>query len=309
MRHGRLIYSPVRRPKIPVSEPPGALLCQCIVGIAHRAAQEHETMRPMPPEEDMNATPDNVEFFEAYRAAINHPELMQPRRTVCKTLSNQLAACGERLWAFGCGGPDFRTALSIAIQFGGSLSTGAVTLAEGQNWYGASTLVRQFIEVEYLVRLFRRHPEQGVAWLRATEPELRDAFNPCVMRKRLGDFRHEEYRAHCQLGGHPNPRAHTFLPGRVRPEHRDPFGNEEFWVDLAQHLRRAWHDIEAIPTEHANERLDVIFQYTGAVSQAIREWEEIDPCSPMIPVPLLADLAAGAQAARDTDPAESARDD
>jgi hypothetical protein len=80
----------------------------------------------------MSGTPDNVEFFEAYKAAVNHPELMQPRRSVCRTLSVQLAACGERLWAFGCGGPDFRTALSIVIQFGGSLSTGAVMLNTSQ---------------------------------------------------------------------------------------------------------------------------------------------------------------------------------
>jgi hypothetical protein len=258
----------------------------------------------------MSVTSDDVEFFEAYKAAVIHPELMQPRRTVCRTLSVQLAACGDRLWAFGCGGLDYRNALSIVIQFGGSLTTGAVALAEDKNWYAASALVRQFIEVEYLLRLFRRQPEQAVTWLRSTEAELREAFNPCVMRKRLGDFRHEEYRAHCQLGGHPNPKAHGLLPGRVAPRHLGPFGsNEEFWIDLAQHLRRAWRDIEAIPSELASERVDVILQYTGAVTDAIRAWEEIDPCSPMIPEPLLAELAVGARGALATSAGERSADD
>jgi hypothetical protein len=255
----------------------------------------------------MSATPDNVEFFEAYRAAVNEPELLQPRRTVCRTLATQLAACGERLWAFGCGGPDFRTALSIAIQFGGSLSTGAVTLADNGNWYSASALVRQLIEVEYLVRLFRREPEQAMSWLRASDDDLRNAFNPCVMRKRLGDFRHEEYRAHCQFGGHPNPKAHALLSARVLPKHRGQFGsNEHFWIDLAQHLRRLWRDVETIPSDHPNQSLDVIFQYTAVVEDAIRVWEELDPCSPTIPESLLRELAAGAEVARTIGDAECA---
>jgi hypothetical protein len=244
----------------------------------------------------MTATADNMDFFEAYKAAINHPELKQPRRTVCRTLAFQLAACGERLWAFGCGSPDFRRALSIVIQFGGSLSTGAVRLGEDQNWYAASALMRQFVEVEYLVRLFRRCPEEAISWLRSSEAERRDAFSPRVMRKRLGDFRNQEYRAHCQLGGHPNPRAHTLLPARVRQRDCGPFGsNEDFWIDLAQHLRRVWQDVETFPGNHANANLGVILQYTEVATAAIRAWEEIDPCAPMIPEALLFDLAAGAE--------------
>lgn len=242
----------------------------------------------------MSATPEDVGLFEAYTLAVNHPELKQPRRSVCQTLSTQLAACGDRLWAFGIGDPDFRMALSIAVQFGGSLATGAVTLAESENWYAAAALVRQLIEVEYLVRLFRRQPEQAGGWLRSSQAELQVQFKPCAMRKRLGDFRHEEYRAHCQLGGHPNPKAHFLLPGRVHPKHLGPFAsNEDFWIDLAQHLRRLWRDIEAIPSEHPSLRLEVILQYMGVVNDAIRRWEELDPCSRMIPEALFGELVAG----------------
>jgi hypothetical protein len=48
----------------------------------------------------------------------------------------------------------------------------------------------------------------------------------------------------------------------------------------------------------------VILNYTGVVAEAIRAWEEIDPCSPMIPEPLLAELAAGADSMRETSPAD-----
>ena len=236
-----------------------------------------------------------MEFLEAFKAAVNAAELQEPRRVVCRTLSNQLDACGERLWAFGCGGLDFRTALSLVVQFGGSLSTGAVALAEHSNWYTASALVRQLIEVEYLVRLFRRVPEQACIWLRASSSDLRHAFSPSTMRKRIGkgEFRHQEYAVHCEIGGHPNPRAHFLLPARVLDKHRNPFGsNELFWIDLAQHLRIIWADIQAIPTDHPNENLDVILQYTPVVTATIKLWEGVDPCSPMLPPSLHGELAA-----------------
>jgi hypothetical protein len=83
----------------------------------------------------------------------------------------------------------------------------------------------------------------------------------------------------------------------VRPQHCGLFGsNEDFWVDLAQHLGRIWRDIQAIPTDHPNQRVEVILQYTERVTDAVRTWEEIDPCSPMIPEALLAELTAGAEA-------------
>jgi hypothetical protein len=217
------------------------------------------------------------------------PELKEPRRLVCRTLATQLAACGERLWAFGFGPPDFRTACSVAIQFGGSLATGAVALGEQENWYAASALVRQFVEVEYLVRLFRRDPNEALRWLKASPAELRNSFRPGQMR-RAGDFRHQEYRVHCESGGHPNPRAHTLLPARYAQPHLPPLGtNEIFWVDLAQHLRRVWRDIAELPAVHPAANLNVIAQYTEDVAKAISAWEAGDPCSPMLPESLLAE--------------------
>lgn len=248
---------------------------------------------------------DDVSLFEAYKAAVMHPELAEPRRVVCRILSSQLAACGEQLWAFGLGGRSFRTVLSMVIQFGGSLSGGAATLAEQTNWYAASALVRQFIEVEYLIRLFRRDPNEALTWLGASSSDLCAVFSPSKMRKRMGngEFRHEEYAAHCDLGGHPNPKAHFLLPDRHFEQHQPPFGsNDIVWIDLAQHLRRIWMDIEAIPADHPKEDLNVILQYIGAVRDAVRAWEEVDPCSVMIPEEWQAELVAGAESVRQAPP-------
>lgn len=234
-----------------------------------------------------------MESLKAYRDAIAAPEFKEPRRLVCRTLASQLAACGDRLWAFGCGPIDFRTALSVAVQFGGSLGTGAVALGEQANWYAASALVRQFIEIQYLLRLFRADPSEAVTWLKASSNDLRESFSPSRMRMRLGGvFRYQEYRIHCEVGGHANPRAHVLLPSRVLKQHRPPLGsNEVFWIDLAQHLRRVWQDIEPVPGEHPNENLNVILQYTGVATEAIQVWEGVDPCSAMLPESLLKEWA------------------
>jgi len=228
--------------------------------------------------------------LENFARALAAPELREPRRVVCRTLARQLAACGERLWAFGFGPPDFRTACSVAIQFGGSLATGAVALGDQENWYAASALVRQFVEVEYLVRLFRRDANEALSWLKASPKELRESFRPGQMRKRAGDFRHHEYQVHCESGGHPNPGAHPLLPARYARHHLPPLGtNEGFWVDLAQHLRRVWRDIVELPSDHPTANLNVIAQYTEVVATAISVWETSDPCSPLLPESLLAE--------------------
>jgi hypothetical protein len=231
-----------------------------------------------------------MESLDEFKRLLAAPELREPRRIACRTLAGQLAACGERLWAFGSGPTDFRTACSVVIQFGGSLASGAVALGEQENWYAASALVRQIVEVEYLIRLFRQDSSEGLRWLKASPEELRTSFLPAQMRKRAEGFRHQEYRVHCESGGHPNPRAHTLLPSRVVNAHLPPLGtNEVFWVDLAQHLRRVWRDIVALPVDHPTANLGVVDQYATDAANAIAAWEAVDPCAPMLTESLLAD--------------------
>ncbi len=255
-------------------------------GDRRRGPQLSSTVRP-----DQNS----VESVEDFKKAICDPDLAKPRRRVCSTLAKQLSACGERLWAFGFAPRDFRTAISIVLQFGGSLATGAGALAAYDNWYAASALVRQLVEIQYLLRLFSLDPNEALAWLTATQQELRTVFSPSRMRQRLpeGQFRHQEYRSHCEIGGHPNPGAHYLLPARIAKQHLPPFGtNEVFWVDLAQHLVRIWRDVAALPYHHPQANLAVISQYTEAVDSAISSWEAIDPCAPPPSDSLLAKLAA-----------------
>lgn len=168
-----------------------------------------------------------MESLGEFQRLLATPGLREPRRIVCRTLSTQLADCGERLWAFGLGPVDLRMACSVVIQFGGRLASGAVSLGQQENWYAAAVLVRQLVEVEYLVRQFRQDSNQALRWLTASGEELRASFRPAQMSNRAGGFRHEEYRAHCDFGGHPSPGAHSMLPGGHFPRHLPPFGTSE----------------------------------------------------------------------------------
>jgi hypothetical protein len=237
------------------------------------------------------------EFLEQYENALADPELKETRRGLCSTLAAQMAECGDRLWAFGMGPADARTAISFVVQFGGSLAEGAVMLGSLRNWYAASALVRQLIEVEYLVYLFCNDLDETLRWLRGSTDDLRTLFSPSKMRQRAGEgqFRPSEYQVHCSFGGHPTPRAQFLLPSRILKHHQNPIGSNEevFWVDLAQHLRRLWRHIEALSIEHPSAHLDVIHQYAGTAALAIERWEAADPRSLMLSDSFLAELAAG----------------
>jgi len=117
--------------------------------------------------------------------------------------------------------------------------------------------------------------------------------------QRVDAFRQDRYRRYCEIGGHLNPIAYFLLPARVLERHRNAFGsNESFWIDLAQHLRVIWADIQAISTDHPNENVDVILQYTPVVMAAVKLWEGVDPCAPMLPQSLIDELAAVRAAAQ-----------
>jgi hypothetical protein len=120
-----------------------------------------------------------------------------------------------------------------------------------------------------------------------------------LTEQRVDAFLQDRYRRYCEIGGHPNPIAYFLLPARVLERHRNAFGsNESFWIDLAQHLRVIWADIQAIPTDHPNENVDVILQYTPVVMAAVKLWEGVDSCAPMLPQSLIDELAAVRAAAQ-----------
>lgn len=78
-------------------------------------------------------------------------------------------------------------------------------LLRNGNDYGASALVRQLIECEYLLRAFRLNFADAARWHDANDSERWD-FKPSKLRE-VGGFDRKEYADHCEAGGHPHPRG------------------------------------------------------------------------------------------------------
>jgi hypothetical protein len=131
-------------------------------------------------------------------------------------------------------GDDRVVALGYVVEIGADLALSSVKLLEGDHRYSSNALLRQLIEVEYLVAAFGDSPEDARVWLDATDDQIRVQFSPGRLRQRAqGRFRYEEYQSHCALGGHPNPKARTLLP-----RHSAAVELELLWTDLDHHLSR-----------------------------------------------------------------------
>lgn len=156
--------------------------------------------------------------LDAYKQELLKPSARQARREACQVCADSIQRCGDALWAFGMVDDARRRALATVLQMGGGLAKGCVAMLIQSNWYAAAALSRQLVEIEYLVWLFGTDPEEGKAWLSVTQKDLRRTYNPSAMRKRSeGQFRDREYWSHCEIGGHPNPRAAFLLSDRLLP--------------------------------------------------------------------------------------------
>lgn len=205
----------------------------------------------------------------------------EARREVCRVCADRLQKCGNVLWAFGLTDDRRRQALATVLPIGGSVARGTVAMLEEENWYAAATLCRQLVEIEYLVWLFGTDPSEAEAWLTATQQDLRQTYKPSVMRKRSGGrFRDQEYWSHCELGGHPNPKAAFLLPEHILPNSKaSHLPLDWMWVDLGQHLERLWSFAEIATKALGLEAVKVVADARSDVESALQRWHEQDPCA------------------------------
>lgn len=161
----------------------------------------------------------------------------------------------------------------------GELSEAAVMALDGAHGYACAALVRQLVEVEYLAWAFSDEPEDAARWLRSSPSRLDRHFKPSEMRKRAGDrFDHREYRTHCALGGHPNPRgAHMLVD-----HYAQIAGNRWLWIDLGQHLERVWAYV--LRALEAQDWASVVpIEVTDQVENARRQWHDRDMLATRLP--------------------------
>ena len=90
-----------------------------------------------------------------------------------------------------------RRAQSASPRGSAARSLMAAAISRCRNSYAAAALLRQVVEVEYLLWTFADDPEDTVRWLNASKSQLDGRFRPAAMRQRsAGHFRTSEYVAH-----------------------------------------------------------------------------------------------------------------
>jgi hypothetical protein len=163
-------------------------------------------------------------------------------------------------------------AMSIVVQIASELAAASVSLLGAGKGYAAATLIRQLVEAEYLVALFATDAKEAERWSMSSPAEIRKMFAPKSLRV-SGSFADAEYWAHCDLGGHPNPKATLLLSG-----HQIRFGDVEFprldlqWADLCHHLVRLWpHVVDAF-----REYKEWVAPSADDVDERITQWREVE---------------------------------
>lgn len=192
------------------------------------------------------------------------------RRDLCAMISNSLTEAGQILWVGGYMLRDKRMeGLALLTEMGAELASGSVELFNRQLWYAGGALVRQLVEVEYLMWKFAHDKDEPARWVQSSPEEVRRNFRPAIMRQQSnGLFRDSEYQAHCERGGHPAPSGRILLK-----DHSSPVGTHEWlWLDLVQHLTRLWPSfIRALLLQ---QNVDILpASLTGSVNSAIADWQ------------------------------------
>jgi hypothetical protein len=234
--------------------------------VSARVAKEHER-----------------DLMNDYIEQLGNPSAIKLRESTCDTLAETLAATGAVLWAFGLADQP-RRAIAVAIQMGGETARAAVSLLRAENRYGAATLVRQVVEIEYLLCLFAIDKSEPSRWAASDLDAVRKEFLPARMRERCGDrFRAEEYWIHCQVGGHPRFAGAYVLPEHVRT---GPLSDTVIfaagWVDLGQHLVQMWRWVEEILHVYDLMEVGLAKSSLARAKEAMVCWLRDDGCAPRL---------------------------
>ena len=227
---------------------------------------------------------------EFYKEAIVDEVAQGARVRLCYRLNDALNDYGIKLFATGnaiasrptkAQDPEVKDmlermiGLSCIMQIAGELGAACVKLLETGQFYASFALVRQIVECEYLCRAFAQDQDEARRWLNPTRAQRLSLWSPRHMRERSqGEFRDKDYAVHCELGGHPTPRAFMLL----RPSHTMPAN--AIWVELTAHLANVWsHTTRAIP-EMIRPLLDRRPGPQGKAADVIanvNEWFRSDP--------------------------------
>jgi hypothetical protein len=194
------------------------------------------------------------------------------------SVATELDDLHAQVWAFGLA-DGARWAVAVVAQMGAELVVATTKLYEVERWYAGAALVRQLIEVEYLLFLFADDADEPERWMAASSDKIKQMFSPSVMRTRArGRLRATEYAAHCEMGGHPRRKGHILLRQHSVFAKGDPLAyldRSTQWVDLAQHVDRLWSNYIGAITRHAPT--NVYPERFARIDASLAAWRSADP--------------------------------
>ncbi len=211
----------------------------------------------------------------------NDDDLTTLRRDAAQKVADNLAALGSQLWSMGVRTAALDTeGVALATQMAGQLGQGTAHCFEQRQWYAGNTLIRQLVEVHYLLAHFADDPLQIQRWMRATPNRVAHAFALHVMRPVKG-FLESEYRAHRSWGYHPCPSG-----GWLLPAHQPMLNPELLWLDLIQHLAdvtAAIFDCVRVLRE-CREISTACHDVFNDLAHTINSWHAADPAADQVVV-------------------------
>jgi len=180
------------------------------------------------------AAADPAQVAIRYQLASTTAETFSMAGAELHVIGHILGADRVRGRSLGVNGSDEIVAVSLLLRIAGQLVSASADLFDDGRHYAAAGLLRQLVEVEYLAWAFDARDSDAERWLRSTVEERREFFAPAKLRDAAkGRFRGKDYGYHCELGGHPVPRAAILLSG-------DESISQLLLSDMLGHTGRIW---------------------------------------------------------------------
>ena len=130
-------------------------------------------------------------------------------------------------------------AYGIILKMAADLVLGIEFLIEKHCYYAAAALMRQMVEIEYLVWAFNEGNITPTMWLNSTHQQRLKLFAPRVIRQTSrGRFLDIDYQGHCEMGGHPTPKGAGFLADNGQKL------CQVFLADVIIHGWRVWDEFK-----------------------------------------------------------------
>lgn len=221
----------------------------------------------------MSSGSNGLDVIESFVVAAATTGVVASRYEVLESASVAFSGIGDELHVAGdLFKIDRLLAAALLVNLASELTSGIVMLLRSKREYPAGTLLRQLIEIEYLAFQAYADPSQLEKWYGADPVALRRQFTPQAMRKASGGvFRDQEYWHHCEVGGHPHPRARMLMRKYASRLSPDAF----LLPDSVQHVRRLWTSIRLLMPQ-----LDggdgILDRHAKGLTSALANWERVE---------------------------------